>query len=165
MRFPDRFQHVEGWQEQFRRVERWQSRILQHLQTQNGMLGRDGFDLVYAFFQASHHLRDWMLNANAATMAELDALLAGCFELQLGEDISNNSKHYVRNGKVRVSSLLGFQREYRFVSGRPGVRWWVLWTDSNGDQDRFDLVDLVAGCVMAWRNFCSPRLNQSAGRP
>ena len=152
---PDRFQVVEGWPEQLRRVERWHDRLQTLWRSQNGALDKEDFDIVYAFFQASHHLRDWLQNSGAASATQLGLLWEGSPALQLGEDICNNSGHYVRQGKVRVSARLGFQREYVPARGEYGEYWYVVWEQPDTGFNRVELEQLVRDCLSAWRTFCS----------
>ncbi len=156
MIIPDRFQHVEGWEEQLRRVGHWHGRLLSVLRAQNGALGKEDFDVVYAYFQASHHLRDWLRNSGAATPFQLEMLWEFSRALRLGEDISNNSKHYVRRGKVRITNRIGFLREYVPTGGRYGERWMVVWDDPDMGQQFYGLEELIEDSWAAWSAFCRP---------
>jgi hypothetical protein len=136
------------------------------IRLKNGALGREDFDIVYAFFQSSHHLRDWMVNSNAASKDECRDLWDSSFALRLGEDICNNSKHYERIGRVRVAAHLGFQRSFTPNDSGYGETWYVVWVEEglNDDQSqrsdirRFELRGVVNECMTKWREFCDPRL-------
>jgi hypothetical protein len=77
-------------------------------------------------------------------------------QLQLCEDLCNNSKHYHRKRKARVSATLGFQRQYVPEAGRYGERWAVV-TPTPGFES-VDLVTLIVESSRAWERFCQPRL-------
>jgi hypothetical protein len=66
LRVPDQFRQ-QGWQGHLQRVERWHQRANHALDTYNGVAADDAIDFLYAFFQASYHMRDWLQNSGAAS--------------------------------------------------------------------------------------------------
>ncbi|QOD05658.1 hypothetical protein [Pseudarthrobacter sp. BIM B-2242] len=84
----------QGWKSQWRRVKKG----LQEVETVYA--GRDGgseeaLDAVCLFFQAAHHLKDWLGNdpESGVTKSDVDDLIDGSPMLQLCADLANGSKH------------------------------------------------------------------------
>lgn len=154
MAIPDHFQR-EGWQGQLRRVERWQVRLLSALdQSVEGLGDDDVLDYLYAFCQASYHLRDWLVNSGAATKRELEDLMEQTPSLGLCREICNGSKHLLLDARHR-STRIGFMQEYR-GSGHHRLRLIAFEARTGGVN--YEYVDsMIDDVVTAWRGFCSGR--------
>jgi hypothetical protein len=83
-----------GWEMQWNRV----LRRLEDVRTVYA--GREGgtdsaVDTVQSFFEATHHLKDWLGNdsSSGVTKADGDSLINGSLNLQLCADLANGSKH------------------------------------------------------------------------
>lgn len=83
-----------GWEWQWDRVRR-------HLEEVRAVYtGRPGgtdaaLDVIQTFFEAVHHLKDWLRNdpASGVTRADADALINSSRVLPICADLANGSKH------------------------------------------------------------------------
>jgi hypothetical protein len=83
-----------GWKAQW-------SRVLRRLDDVRAVYaGREGgtdnaVDTVQSFFEAVHHLKDWLGNdaSSGVTKADGDQLINGSRDLQLCADLANGAKH------------------------------------------------------------------------
>ena len=136
---------LEGWHGQYRRMIRWRDRVLMICGDRND--SESIFDFVYAFFQNSYHLGDWLIADEVVREAEVRDLFRSSPELKLCRDICNTTKHkeYSR-GKPSAdpSPLLG--REWDPF----GQDWhgWYLYSDK-----RRPIGELVNACVSRWDQF------------
>jgi hypothetical protein len=145
-------QQLEGWRGQFSRMLRWRSRVVD---AANGDPSADELDFLLAFFEAAHHLRDWLDETGAILRAELDAFINAHAELGICRDIANGFKHHsILRPSVDAEFAIVNQyvdpewlgRRYRFPNGE----WTVL---ANGHQ--FGLVELSERIVQLWKDFLS----------
>src|SRR5262249_28170885 len=74
---------------QLERVRRWHQRVRA---AQPGSL--DQADYLYAFFENAFHLRDWLLDTDAVTSPQIEALFATHVEMRLCRDLANAHKHF-----------------------------------------------------------------------
>lgn len=86
----------QGWRDQWNRVQRRLDCI------RSIYVGRAGgtesaVDDVQSFFEAIHHLKDWLANnsASGVTKADGDALINSSATLQVCADLANGAKHLV----------------------------------------------------------------------
>lgn len=83
-----------GWQTQWARVQRRLDDVRAVYAGREG--GTDAaVDSVQSFFEAIHHLKDWLGNDPSSGMpkAHGDSLINGSRALQLCADLANGSKH------------------------------------------------------------------------
>ena len=145
----------EGWPGQYRRMLRWRERVRTAIE--NRLPGDDVYDFIYAFFQASYHLRDWLIGTEACTEEELRVLFAKSSELALCRDICNATKHldYKRPGIDRAPRIGVEQNPFTKENT------WVLHSDK-----RRPIGDLIKDCVSEWERFLSAKsLLDSSGKP
>jgi hypothetical protein len=86
----------QGWQSQWERVQRRLDDVRVVYTGRPG--GTDAaIDTVQSFFEAVHHLKDWLRNdpSSGITKADADSLINGSTTLQLCADLANGSKHLV----------------------------------------------------------------------
>src|ERR1700721_2468090 len=72
-----------GWHSHFARLERWHSRLLATADE------NDHLDYLFAFFENSYALRDWLLDAGVSSQREIDALFAQHAQLRINRDLAN----------------------------------------------------------------------------
>jgi hypothetical protein len=87
-------QQVEDRQGQYHRMVRWHRRVIG---AANGEPSADELDYLLAFFQAAHHLRDWLARTGAVSTAELESFAAAQVEIGICRDIANGFKHHCIN--------------------------------------------------------------------
>jgi hypothetical protein len=84
----------QGWQSQWERVQRRLNDVRAVYTGRPG--GTDAaIDTVQSFFEAVHHLKDWLRNdpSSGITKDDGDKLINGSLALQLCADLANGSKH------------------------------------------------------------------------
>jgi hypothetical protein len=84
----------QGWQSQWARVHRRLDDVRAVYAGRSG--GTDAaIDTVQSFFEAVHHLKDWLGNdpSTGITTDDGDELINGSLVLQLCADLANGSKH------------------------------------------------------------------------
>lgn len=132
-----------GWQEQLSRIERWHKRILA---AQNA---EDGVDFLYAFFEGSFALRDWLIDTGTVTQQQLEGLFSQHVELRINRDIANSFKHHsiTRPSQEQPPSII---REYAPENPSFGSasRLVIL---SEGQQ--YDAIDLAGRCLAIWQEY------------
>ncbi len=77
-----------GWQGHLARVERWYKR------SSNSHDEHDQIDFLYAFFESSFALRDWLIDTGAMSPQEIDSLFLKHVELRINRDVANSLKHH-----------------------------------------------------------------------
>jgi len=132
----------EGWRGQYKRMLRWQARANEALKYSDG---DTIYDFIYAFFQSSYHLRDWLLSDGVATNEEVKILFSSCAELQLCRDICNASKH-LQYDRPSIEPVPMICREWNSFENK--YMDYSLYTDK-----RKPIPELMAQCVKAWDDF------------
>jgi len=124
--------------------------------------GREGgtdvaIDFVQSFFEAVHHLKDWLANdpSSRVTKADGDSLINGSTVLQLCADLANGSKHLVlthsRTGDL--STTIARNDATVFVgTGTSAHRFYVA---SCGTE--YEALALAEDAVAQWARFLSGR--------
>ena len=130
---------LEGWKGQYNRMLRWQNRAIESMQ---GDDGNEIYDFIYAFFQSSYHLRDWLISDNAATKEEMKNLFSQSVELQLCRDICNATKH-LQYDNAGIDSRPLIAREWDIFKKEPSG--FSLYSDK-----KRPINELMAACVVAW---------------
>jgi hypothetical protein len=77
-----------GWRSQLSRVERWYERL------SCARIEEDQLDFLFAFFESSLSLRDWLLDTGTISQQDMAALFAQHVELRLNRDLANSTKHH-----------------------------------------------------------------------
>jgi len=133
------------WRSQWEIVLRWHKRV------EGARAREDVADFLYAFFQNCYVLRDW-LPSDIFPPADVRMFLKKHIEMRLCRDIANMTKHG-RLSQSATGSEPSLAREYQpRRRGRFGddADFVVL---SGGDT--YDLRDISARCINAWRHFFS----------
>ena len=134
-----------GWRSHFDRVERWYER--------SKLRGpeHDQLDFLFAFFENSFALRDWLLDTGAVSKREVDALFSKHVEMRINRDLANSFKHHSidRPSQEEPPSIA-----IEYAPGRPTFR-----TDSRlvvlSEGVKYDALGLAGRCLEIWRGLLS----------
>jgi hypothetical protein len=114
-------------------------------------------DTVQAFFEAVHHLKDWLGNdpSSGVTKEAGDSLIDGNSVLQLCADLANGSKHFKltssRTGDLSTS--IARNDVTVFVgAGASAHRFYVVPAGAESD-----VLQLAEAAVAAWTKYLSSR--------
>jgi hypothetical protein len=120
--------------------------------------GREGgtdaaVDTVQSFFEAIHHLKDWLGNdpSSGVTKADGDSLISGSQSLQLSADLANGSKHLVltqsRTGDTSTT-IARNDVDVRLGMGGSAHRFYV---QSAGAE--YDVLQIAEDAVDEWSKY------------
>jgi hypothetical protein len=144
----------QGWQSQWARVHR---RLDDVRAVYTGRPGStdDAIDAVQSFFEAVHHLKDWLGNdpLSGITKAAGDKLINGSPVLQLCADLANGSKHLklISSRTGDLSTTIARNDATVFVgTGTSAHRFYV---ESAGTE--YDVLQLADDAVAEWNKFLS----------
>jgi hypothetical protein len=144
----------QGWQPQWARVQRRLDDVRAVYTGRAG--GTDAaIDSVQSFFEAVHHLKDWLGNdpASGVTKAAGDSLINASPILQLCADLANGSKHLAltRSRTGDTSTTIARNDATVFVgTGTSAHRFYVV---SAGAEH--DVLALAEAAVVEWTKFLS----------
>ncbi len=146
----------QGWQFQWRRVHR---RLDDVRAVYTGREGgtEDALDATLSFFEAIHHLKDWLRNDQSSGISKPDdgdALIGRSPMLQLCADLANGSKHLLlkttRTGDLStditrndVNILMGVGVAHRF------------YVQSGGTE--YDVLEIAEAAVDDWTKFLTDK--------
>jgi len=137
------FHMTGGWRGQLQRVERWHSRFV------NAQSEHDQIDYLFAFFEASFALRDWLIDTGAAPQMDLERLFQQHVELRLNRDIANLLKHHSisRPSQEQPPSLI-----CEYAPERPsfGVDRSLLFLSEGAS---YDAIALATRCLGIWSEY------------
>jgi hypothetical protein len=144
----------QGWQSQWERVQRRLHDVRAVYTGRPG--GTDAaIDTVQSFFEAVHHLKDWLRNdpSSGVTKAAGDFLIKGSTTLQLCADLANGSKHLKlttsRSGDL--STTIARNDVTVFVgTGTSAHRFYVA-----SDGREYDVLQLAEDATAQWHEFLS----------
>ena len=132
-------------------MRRWHQRLQEIRAERSAELSVADLDLVFAFFQAAYHLRDWVLNDGGAPRAELDVLIHESLALRVCRDLCLGSKH-LSIQRPSVDPNASLVREYvprSFIHpAASGARIFVV---ADGKHELWPLVDDCLAAWEAWR--------------
>ncbi|MFB6931257.1 hypothetical protein [Streptomyces chartreusis] len=116
-------------------------------------------DRVLSFFEAVHHLKDWLGNdpATPVTKAHGDALINGCPKLRLCADLANGSKHLtLRPDRTRTgdASTTIARNDVAVLAGE-GSSAHRFYVASAGKE--YDVLEIAEDAVKEWSRFLSAR--------
>jgi hypothetical protein len=114
-------------------------------------------DSALSFFEAVHHLKDWLGNdpSSGVTRADGDSLINASPVLRLCADLANGSKHLVltRSRAGDLSTTIARNDVTVFVgTGTSAHRFYVA---SAGAE--YDVLQLAQDAVAEWTTFLSVR--------
>jgi hypothetical protein len=149
----------DGWQGHYRRIRRWLDRLCAIANRPEYSMDEQ-IDYALVFFQASYHLRDYLLADNSVTKKEVDALMASSPALRVCRDICLGAKHRQIHSPS-IDSEPWIIREYS-----PGSGWPAGWHLIVKAGEMYDLVSLANECMGSWDSFLREhKLNPSALSP
>ncbi len=132
-----------GWQSQLARVERWYERLIAARNED------DQLDFLFAFFESSFALRDWLVNTLAATEQDMAALFKQHVELRLNRDLANSTKHH----SISRTS----QDEPPSIAAEYAPEWPTFGVDRRlivlSEGKTYDALALAKRCLDIWREF------------
>jgi hypothetical protein len=161
------------YQEQLARVRRWLTRVENSSVNPRLELPpkkqTEYEDMLFAFFQNSWHLKDWIKNDAAAprTLAQpIEQLCAQYPSLQMCADVANGTKHLrLKPSSSRVGGKVVPEIMVRltdsFVTGESTsqVRYAYKITDDAGNS--FDALTVARGAIRDWQTLITSNGEQS----
>lgn len=144
----------QGWRSQWDRVRRRLDDVRAVYAGRGG--GTDAaVDTVQSFFEAVHHLKDWLGNdpASGVTKSAGDALINASPVLQLCADLANGSKHLALTSSRTGDTATTIARNDATVfvgTGTSAHRFYVASADTE-----YDVLALAEAAVLAWTKFLS----------
>jgi hypothetical protein len=155
--------------EQWDRVQRWYERF--HELT-TGQAENQGTayvqDVAYAFFQNSHHLKDWLKVSHAVDKNDVEDFVRQARWLSIGGALCNATKHLGRDNRAgaKETRVTGGNIEILApaagVFRRPDGSWALLdqrggsirtgFTVTSGGEDH-DALDIASGCMQEWWDY------------
>jgi len=134
-----------GWRGQYTRVRRWHRRL------RTARTESDFIDFLYAFFQNTNHLADWVSNDRPEQQTRVEELVAQTIELRICRDICNATKHFDFNGPPKVPAGFADGREYIPDSYPREYPGFPLFFIAGGV--KYDSLQLADRCMAAWDTF------------
>ena len=147
----------KGWEFQWCRVQ------LRMAQVRAAYVGHDGgtieaCDAVLSFFEALHHLRDWLGNDKSSGISKSDAddFIRGSAALRMCGDLANGSKHLVldRNPWTGDGST-EITRSDVTISVSEGAIRHAFYVQSGGES--YDVLQVAETAVQEWTSFLTSR--------
>jgi hypothetical protein len=143
-----------GWQSQWERVQRRLDDVRAVYTGRPG--GTDAaIDIVQSFFEAVHHLKDWLRNdpSSGITKAAGDKLINGSTTLQLCADLSNGSKHLKLTSSRTGDPSTTIARNDATVFVGTGTSAHRFYVASAGTE--YDVLQLAEDATAEWHMFLS----------
>jgi|SRR6266487_1571412 len=147
----------QGWQGQWARVQRRLDGV-RDVYADTPSPGTEGaLDSVLCFFEAIHHLRDWLGNDPAITVKEADcnALINKNLSLRLCGDLANGSKHLKLTSTWTGDLSTTIPGSEANVLLGPGTVAHRFHVESGGR--RYDALQVAEDGVAEWATFLSSR--------
>lgn len=146
----------QGWQSQWTRV---QTRLEQVRAVYRGIAGgtEDAMDMTLCFFEAVHHLKDWLGNDPASGLSKHDgdALIEPSPTLKLCADLANGSKHLLlastRTGDLSTTIS---RNDVNILVG-PGTVAHRFYVQSAGSEH--DVLQIAERAVGEWSSFLTSK--------
>lgn len=132
-----------GWQGHFDRVERWYERA------KSAQSEHDQIDFLFAFFENSFALRDWLIDTGAIKKEEVESLFLEHMELRINRDLANSFKHHSieRPSQEQPPSVL-IEYAPEHPTFRADCRLVVL-----SEGKKYEALELARRCLEIWRGF------------
>lgn len=137
---------VGGWRSQLARVERWYERLIS---TRNE---HDQLDFLFAFFENSLSLRDWLIDTGVVSQQAIADLYLQHVELRINRDLANSTKHHSID---RVS-----QDEPPCLTTEYAPEYPTFGTERRlivlSEGHSYDAIKLAKDCLAIWNKFVEP---------
>jgi hypothetical protein len=146
----------QGWKSQWERVHRRLDDVRAVYTGRPG--GTDAaLDAAQSFFEAVHHLRDWLRNDPFSDVTEADgkALIKSSPTLQLCGDLANGSKHLVLTGSHTGDFSTTIARNDVAVMVGTGLSAHRFYVASRGTEH--DVLSIAEDAVDVWTTFLGSR--------
>jgi len=132
-----------GWQGHLARIARWYQR------SSTAAEAYDQIDFLYAFFESSFALRDWLLDTGTVSKEDVCSLFATHVELRINRDLANSLKHHsiTQPSQERPPAIL---REYAPESPTFGSSCRLIILSEG---EKYDALTLAKRCLEIWREF------------
>jgi len=144
----------QGWQSQWARVHR---RLNDVRAVYAGAPGGtdDAIDVVLSFFEAVHHLKDWLENdpVSGITKADGDSLINKSMMLRLSADLANGSKHLRLTSSRTGDKSTDIARNDVTVFVGTGTAAHRFYVQSGGAE--YDVLDIAEAAIIEWAKFFS----------
>ena len=113
-------------------------------------------DATLSFFEAVHHLKDWLGNdaSSGITKGDGDALIGGSLMLQLCADLANGSKHLVLTKARTGDKSTGITRNDVNILPGTGTAAHRFYVQSGGAE--YDVLQ-IAESVDEWEKFLTSK--------
>jgi hypothetical protein len=142
----------QGWQSQWTRV---QNRLDDVRAVYAGRAGGTdaALDTTLSFFEAVHHLKDWLGNdaSSGITKRDGDALIGGSGMLQLSADLANGSKHLVLTTSRTGDKSTAITRNDVNILLGTGTAAHRFYVQSGGTE--YDVLQIAESTVDEWEKF------------
>lgn len=145
-----------GWQFQWTRVH-WRLDGVRAVYT-----GREGgtegaLDTALSFFEAAHHLKDWLRNdpSSGITKADVDSLIRRSPMLQLCGDLANGSKHLVLTSTQTGDLSTDIVRNDVNILMGTGTVAHRFYVQSDGAE--YDVLQIAEAAVDDWTKFLTDK--------
>ena len=134
-----------GWSTHFDQMSRWYARLMKATEP------LDRLDFLYAFFESSHALNDWLQNSGAATEKSLRRLSDQHEVLRINRDFANSLKHYALSRRPSQPNPPSLAREYN----DPGHGNFESDSDLVilSDGKRFNVYVLAGNLMKIWTEY------------
>lgn len=146
----------QDWQSQWARVQR---RLDDVRAVYTGRPGGtdDAVDVVQSFFEAVHHLKDWLGNdpSSRVTIDDAESLIRGSTVLKLCGDLANGSKHLKLKWSHTGDPSTTIARNDTTVLLGTGTSAHRFYVASAGKE--YDVLQLAEAAVAEWSRFLSDR--------
>lgn len=134
-----------GWQAQLARVGRWYRRAA-FVKDED-----DQLDFLFAFFESSFSLRDWLIDTGAIPQQEMEALFDKHVELRINRDLANSLKHHsIHRGSQEQPPSIAIEYAPECPSYRSDSRLVVL-----SEGVKYDALTLAERCLAIWTDLLS----------
>lgn len=132
-----------GWRSQLSRVERW----YKHLTA--ARIEEDQLDFLFAFFESSLTLRDWLIDTGTVSQQDMTTLYSQHVELRLNRDLANSTKHHSidRPSQDQPPCLTTEYAPEHPTFGHE--RRLIVLSDGRV----YDALKLAKDCLNIWRDF------------
>lgn len=110
-------------------------------------------DTVLSFFEAVHHLKDWLGNdpVSGITKAEADSLINSSPMLRLCADLANGSKHLSLTGSRTGDKSTEIARNDVTIFAGTGTSAHRFYVQSG--KREYDVLDIAESAVLEWARF------------
>lgn len=142
-----------GWQSHLARIERWYNR------SSSARDEHDQMDFLYAFFESSFALRDWLIDTGAMSQEATESLFLKHVELRINRDLANSLKHHsiTRPSQEQPPSIVvEYAPEYPTFGGD---RRLVILSEGR----KYEALALAGRCLEIWHKSLDTSAAQRGG--